>query len=340
MPNDDIIHDVSTPTTPAQDLLGSRLVFDTATLYFRSYFGLPSSLKAPDGTQVNAVRGLLDSLARLLDQYRPAEVCCAWDNDWRPTWRVDLVPSYKTHRLAPEPAVDVIGAAGRGAASGQAEEAPDALAVQVPIILDVLDAFGLPVIGIDDHEADDVLGSLAAQSALPCLVVTGDRDLFQLAQGSTRVIYIGKGVARHEVVDSAWLQDKYGITGAQYVDYSVLRGDPSDGLPGVKGIGEKSAAQLVAAHGSIEGMVAAASDPSSTMSKGLRARLSEAVEYLGAAKEVVRVVQDLPVSGLDLRVASIRTDDQRLDALADRWGIQSSVGRLRQALVAAGQPTR
>lgn len=317
--------------------LPHRMVFDTATMYFRSYFGLPSSLVAPDGTQVNAVRGLLDSLARLVDQYRPTEVACAWDNDWRPTWRAELVPSYKAHRLDPGRRTDVVGAAGRGAASGQAEEAPDALAAQVPIILDVLDAFGLPVVGVDDHEADDVLGSLAASSTLPTMVVTGDRDLFQLAHDGTTVVYIGKGVAKHELVDDDWLLARYGISAAQYVDFSVLRGDVSDGLPGVKGIGEKSAAQLVTSYGSLDAMVAAASDPASGMSKGLRARLAEAVDYLGPAREVVQVVTDLDLDGLDLRVSAITTDEARLAALAERWGLESSVARLRAALEAARQ---
>ncbi|MGA4668421.1 5'-3' exonuclease [Propionibacteriaceae bacterium Y1923] len=312
-----------------------RMVFDTATMYFRSFFGLPSSMVAPDGTQVNAVRGLLDSLARLIAQYGPTEIACAWDNDWRPTWRVALVPSYKTHRLDPGRRTEVVGAAGKGAASGQAEEAPDALAAQVPIILDVLDAFGIPVVGVDDHEADDVLGSLAARSTLPTLVVTGDRDLFQLAHDDTVVVYIGKGVAKHELVDDAWLKQKYGVTAAQYVDFSVLRGDPSDGLPGVKGIGEKSAAQLVSTYGSLDGMVGAASDPESSMAKGLRAKLLESVDYLAAAREVVAVVTDLDVDDLELRTQAIRTDEARLEALATRWGLESSVERLRQALAAA-----
>lgn len=316
--------------------LPHRMVFDTATMYFRSFFGLPSSLVAPDGTQVNAVRGLLDGLAKLVDQYQPAEIACAWDNDWRPTWRVQLVPSYKTHRLDPHRRTDVVGAAGKGAASGQVEEAPDALAIQVPIILDVLDAFGIPVVGVDDHEADDVLGSLATQSRMPTLVVTGDRDLFQLAHGTTVVVYIGKGIAKHELVDEAWLRAKYGITAEQYVDFSVLRGDASDGLPGVKGIGEKSAAQLVTVYGSLDGMVAAASDAASGMSNGLRTKLAASVDYLAAAREVVQVVTDLPVAEVDLRTSSIRTDDERLDGLAERWGLESSVRRLREALASAG----
>ena len=311
-----------------------RMVFDTATMYFRSYFGLPSSLKAPDGTSVNAVRGLLDALAKLIEQYRPAEVACAWDNDWRPTWRVDLVPSYKAHRVVEDSTSDVVGAGGVGAVSGQAEEVDDSLAVQVGIIVEVLDAIGMPVVGVDDHEADDVLGSLAAASTRPCLVVTGDRDLFQLAHGDTTVVYIGKGVAKHELVDDEWLLAKYGITAEQYVDFSVLRGDPSDGLPGVKGIGEKSASQLVQAHGSLDGMVAAASDPDSTMSKGLRAKLADAVDYLGAAREVVQVVTGLAVTD-ELAVADIAPDTERLDALAERWGIRSSVDRLLQALETA-----
>ena len=313
------------------------MVFDTATMYFRSFFGLPSSMTSPDGIQVNAVRGLLDSLARLIDQYRPAEVACAWDNDWRPSWRVALVPSYKTHRLDSTRQTDVVGAAGKGAVTGDAEEAPDALAHQVPIITEVLAAFGMPVVGVDDHEADDVLGSLAAASPIPTLVVTGDRDLFQLAHGQTTVVYIGKGVAKHELVNDDWLLAKYGITAAQYVDFSVLRGDASDGLPGVKGIGEKSAAGLVASYGSLAAMAEAASDPDSQMSAGMRAKLAGAIDYLGPAREVVQVVTDLPLPQTSLAVADLVEDTVALDALAQRWGIDSSVQRLRDALAHARQ---
>ncbi|WP_026377963.1 5'-3' exonuclease [Aestuariimicrobium kwangyangense] len=310
------------------------MVFDTASLYFRSFFGVPNSVTSPDGTPVNAVRGLMDSLARLIEQYHPGAIACAWDNDWRPTWRVDLVPSYKAHRVAQvvgDAAHEVVGAGGTGAVSGQAEEAADELAVQVPIIREVLAAYGIPVIGVDDHEADDVLGSLAHQATRPVLVVTGDRDLFQLATGEVKVIYVGKGVAKHDLVDSAWVEAKYGVNADQYVDFSVLRGDASDGLPGVAGIGEKSAAQLIQAYGGLDEIAVAATDPDSGMSNGLRTKLAGAVEYLGPAQVVVQVVTDLDLPSVD-DLESLPWDGERVAALSERWGLGSSAERLNAAL--------
>jgi 5'-3' exonuclease len=167
------------------------LAFDTASLYFRAFFGLPSTLRAADGRPVNAVRGLLDFLARFITDYSPTQVACGWDNNWRPTWRVDLVPSYKAHRVA----------------YGVVEEVPADLVGQVPLILEVLAALGLSVIGADDHEADDVLGTFATVAGVPTDVVTGDRDLFQLVddEREVRVLYCGRGVANHDRVDAAWL---------------------------------------------------------------------------------------------------------------------------------------
>lgn len=315
------------------------MFFDTASLYFRSYFGLPSSMTAPDGMPVNAIRGLLDSMARLMDQYRPDGVVCAWDNDWRPTWRVDLVTSYKAHRVADDGSAKIaqapVGAGGVGAASDQAEEAPEQLSVQVPWIRQVLDALGVPVIGVDDHEADDVLGSLARQTDGECWVVTGDRDLFQLASDRCRVVYVGRGVAKHELVDPAWVMDKYGVRPDQYVDFAVLRGDPSDGLPGVKGVGEKSAAQLIARHGSLEAIAQAASDPSSSMAPGLRAKLAAATDYLGPASVVVQVVEDLALPSVP-RIAESPVDAERLAALDERLDLGGSLNRMLHALQACG----
>lgn len=308
------------------------MIFDTASMYFRAFFGLKAPLRAADGTPVNAVRGLLDAMARLVDQYQPTRLACAWDNDWRPQWRVDLVPSYKTHRLveAVPAGHDVIGAGGRGAASGTAEDSPDDLAVQIPIILDVLDALGIAVVGRDDHEADDVAASLAAQSTVPALVVTGDRDLFQLAHGHTRVIYIGKGVAKHDLVDSAWVQQRHGVPAERYVDYAVLRGDPSDGLPGVKGIGEKSAAHLVARFDSLQALADAAADPGTDLAKGVRAKLLEAADYLEPARRVVRVVDDLDLS--DVETVPHPRDAARLAALGERWNLGGPLQRMTTAL--------
>ncbi|MEL4505777.1 5'-3' exonuclease [Luteococcus sp. H138] len=315
------------------------MIFDTASMYFRSFYGLPSSMRSPQGEPVNAVRGLLDAIARLVEQYSPDALACAWDNDWRPAWRVELLPSYKTHRVAGGAAeadrVGVVGAGALAATGGLAEESPEGLAHQVLVIREVLAALGIAVVGRDGYEADDVIGSLASQHDGESLVVTGDRDLFQLADEHTRIIYIGKGVAKHDLVDPAWVQAKYAVPANRYVDFAVLRGDPSDGLPGVKGIGDKSAGQLVASHGDLEGMLAAAGDPESTMSPSVRAKLAGAVDYLAAAREVVRVVPDLPLPELadgSLTIRPERIDRTALAALDQRWGLGGSLERILTAL--------
>lgn len=295
------------------------MLFDTASLYFRAFFGLPGSLRAPDGRQVNAVRGLLDFLARFIEEYRPAEVACCWDNSWRPAWRVALIPSYKAHRVA----------------HGDVEEVPDGLVSQVPDIVAVLAALGLPVVGADGYEADDVIGTLAARARGPVDVVTGDRDLFQLVddERAVRVLYCGRGVARHDRVDGAWLRARYGVDGAGYVDFAVLRGDPSDGLAGVAGIGEKTASALIGAHGDLEGVLAAAS--AGRLSPAVTARLAGAIDYLGAARQVVAVRTDVDLGTPELTLRAAPADPERFLTLTESLGLGGSSSRILAALNAA-----
>ncbi len=307
------------------------MLLDTASLYFRAYFGVPDTITAPDGTPVNAVRGLLDFIARLTEQYRPTHLVCCWDDDWRPQWRVDLVPSYKAHRVEAEvagPAPDV-------------EEVPDPLGVQVPIIRDVLAALGIAVVGAPEAEADDVIGTLATDAGMPVDIVTGDRDLFQLVDddAQVRVLYTARGVGRHEQVTDAVVVAKYGVHGSQYADFATMRGDASDGLPGVPGVGEKTAASLLSAHGDLAGLRAAAADPSVAMSAGLRSKINGAADYLDVAPEVVAVRRrlDLGVSTADLVVPGTVEDHplprapESLVELVDRWGLDSSVQRVLAA---------
>ena len=228
------------------------MVLDTASLYFRAFFGIPEIL-ADDGTPVNAVRGLLDFISRLVGQYRPTRLVCAWDNDWRPQWRVDLVPSYKGHRVEYVVKGD----------HPYVEEVPDPLEVQVPIIQAVLAAYGICVIGKDGYEADDVIGSLATQSDLPVDVVTGDRDLFQLVDDKreVRVLYVARGVGNHERITDQVVVEKYAVLPSQYADFATMRGDASDGLPGVPGVGEETASALLLKYGDLRGIIAAAESP-------------------------------------------------------------------------------
>jgi 5'-3' exonuclease len=306
-------------TTPPQKLL----LLDTASLYFRAFFGVPDSVTAPDGTPVNAVRGLLDFITRLVGEYQPTHLACCWDNDWRPQWRVDLIPSYKAHRVQAErtgvPDVEVV---------------PDPLEAQVPVIVEVLEAFGLPVVGADGYEADDVIGTLATDAGMPVDVVTGDRDLFQLVDddAAVRVLYTARGVGKHERVTNAVMREKYGIDGRQYADFAALRGDPSDGLPGVPGVGEKTAATLLSRFGDMAGLLAAVEDPASDLAPGPRRKLRDAEAYLAVAPRVVAVARDLDLGEPDLTLPRTPKDADELVVLAERWGLNSPVARLVDTL--------
>jgi 5'-3' exonuclease len=298
------------------------MLLDTASLYFRAFYGVPDSVTAPDGTPVNAVRGLLDFISRLTGEYAPTHLACCWDNDWRPQWRVDLLPSYKTHRVEAE-----------RTGAPDVEEVPDPLQAQVPVILEVLEAFGIAVVGADGYEADDVIGSLATQASMPVDIVTGDRDLFQLVddERGVRVLYVARGVRLHERVDDAWVKDKYGVHARQYADFATLRGDASDGLPGVKGIGEKTAATLLRAHGDLAGIRAAAAD--GRLSATAAARFADASAYLDVAPTVVQVATGLDISAPDSALGGMDDADRdAAEAHAERWNLGTSMSRALSAL--------
>ena len=321
------------PLRPAPPRLRSPLVLlDGASMWFRSYFGVPSSITAPDGRPVNAVRGFIDSMAVVITQQRPGRLAVCLDLDWRPQFRVDLIPSYKAHRVAEE----------EPAGQPDVEEVPDELTPQVDMIMELLDAFGIPTAGAPGFEADDVLGTLAAKERNdPVVVVSGDRDLLQVVADdpvAVRVLYLGRGLAKATLFGPAEVAEQYGVpadrAGPAYAELALLRGDPSDGLPGVPGVGEKTAASLLAQHGSLEQILAASEDPKSTMAKGLRAKLRGASSYIEAAGQVVRVATDAPVTlstptdKLPLHAA----DPQRTAELATQYGVGSSISRLQKAL--------
>jgi 5'-3' exonuclease len=305
---------------PAQD--NRLMLLDTASMYFRAFYGVPE-ISAPDGTNVNAVRGLMDFISRLVDEYRPTDLVCCWDNDWRPQWRVDLIPSYKGHRVVEEvqSAPDV-------------EEVPDPLQAQIPIIIDVLDAFGICVLGADGYEADDVIGTLATDAGQPVDIVTGDRDLFQLVDDEldVRVLYIARGVGRHERVTNDWVREKYGIDARQYADFATLRGDASDGLPGVAGVGEKTAATLLGRFGDMAGIIAAANDPDAEMGPGPRGKIKAAADYLEVAPTVVAVARDIDLDRSNILMPRKPKDPDKVAALAEQWGLDSPAERLATAL--------
>ncbi|MET8901903.1 5'-3' exonuclease [Streptomyces sp. NPDC004538] len=301
------------------------MLLDTASLYFRAYFGVPDSVRAPDGTPVNAVRGLLDFIDRLVKDHGPDHLVACMDADWRPHWRVELIPSYKAHRVAEE-----------RPAGPDEEEVPDTLSPQVPVIEDVLDALGIARVGVAGYEADDVIGTYTARAKGPVDIVTGDRDLYQLVDDArgVRVLYPVKGVGTLNLTDEAALREKYGVDGRGYADLALLRGDPSDGLPGVAGIGEKTAAKLLAEFGDLAGIRAAVDDPKAKLTPSQRKRLTEAGPYLDVAPKVVRVADDVPLPDVATALPHGPRDAAALDALATRWGLGGSLHRLLTTLTA------
>jgi 5'-3' exonuclease len=300
-----------------------RMLLDTAAMYFRAFHGVPDTVQSPGGEPVNAVRGLLDMIAKLVADFEPTELVACWDDDWRPKWRVALIPSYKAQRVVSE------------TKAGSVEEVPDLLTAQVPIIREVLDALGIPIVGAADHEADDVIGTLAHRARIPVDVVTGDRDLFQVVDDShdVRVIYTGRGMSKLEILTDSALKAKYGITPQQYADFAVMRGDPSDGLPGVAGVGEKTAVSLLNDWGDLDGILAAASDDASTMAAPIRSKILAAADYLAVAPKVVEVVRTLELSPFDARIRPRSAEQSEvLDVLSERWGLGGSMQRARKAL--------
>ncbi|RSN62265.1 MULTISPECIES: 5'-3' exonuclease [Actinomadura] len=303
--------------------MSGLMLLDTPSLYFRAFFGVPESVTAPDGTPVNAVRGLVDMIARLVQDRSPDRLVCCMDADWRPAFRVAALPSYKAHRVAED----------------GGDQTPDPLSAQLPIIDAVLDAFGLARTGVPGFEADDVIGTLAVRGAAdgPVDIVTGDRDLFQLVddRGPVSVLYTARGVRNLQVMGEKEVAEKYGIPGRGYADYATLRGDPSDGLPGVPGVGDKTAAALVTRFGSVAGILAALDGGDEGFPAGARKRIDAARDYLASAETVVRVVTDIEapeLAALDDRLPAGARDPEALVELADRWNLSSPVNRLLNAL--------
>jgi 5'-3' exonuclease len=300
------------------------LLLDTASLYFRAYYGVKEPQPAADGTPTNAVRGLIDMVTTLVARFEPTHLVACWDDDWRPQFRVRAIPSYKAHRLAE--------------GSEQEEQSPPELAVQVPVLRRVLESVGVAVLGAEGFEADDVIGTLTHRHAadMPVDIVTGDRDLFQLVDDAARVrvVYTARGGVRGaELITQHELWTRYAVrTGAAYADMACLRGDTSDGLPGVKGIGDKTAAQLIDTYGSLAGLRAAVADGDPAIKGARRANLEAAAGYLDVAPLVVRVALDAPVADHPLELPREVADPAALAADIEAYGIGGPVSRLVSAL--------
>jgi len=308
------------PTLPTQRLM----LLDSASLYFRAFYGVPDQRSSPDEPPTNAVRGFLDMIATLVTTHRPTHLVACWDNDWRPGFRVNAIPTYKTHRLAEGSAVQ--------------EESPPDLTPQVPLIVNALQALGIARIGSDGYEADDVIGTLThrARGRQRVDVVTGDRDLFQLVDddAGVTVLYTARGGVRDpDIVTQAFLQSKYSVpTGQAYADLATLRGDASDGLPGVTGIGEKTAATLINRYGDLRGLRRALAEGDPQLKGAQRQRLEAASAYLDVAPTVVQVALDAPVPDFDAALPRQVGNLTQLSSLASGYGLTNPINRVLSAL--------
>jgi 5'-3' exonuclease len=295
------------------------MLLDSASLWYRAYYGMPDTLLSPTGMPVNAIRGYLDMTARLISMYSPNRIVACIEGDWRPSWRVDLFPAYKANRLEDESDV---------------EEEPETLTPQIPVLLDLLDAFGIPMVGVDDYEADDVMATFAVREKGPIRVVTGDRDLFQLVDDrrDVKVVYLAKGISQHDLVDISWVANKYGIPGDRYALFAMFRGDPSDGLPGVRGIGEKGAALIANNFASVDDALAGAKAGHEVLSASLAKKIIEGADYLKIAPTLVNCARDVAIPSMTITMPTKPEDLSEIYAIKDEYGLGASVDRLISAL--------
>ena len=294
------------------------MLLDSASLWYRAYFGMPETLVSPAGMPVNAIRGYLDMTSRLLTKYQPNRLVACLEGDWRPSWRVELFPDYKLNRL------DESGA----------EEEPDTLGPQIPILLDVLDALGIPMVGVDDYEADDLMATFSVKQNGPIRIVTGDRDLFQLVDDKrdVKVVYLAKGISNHDLVDLSWIEKKYEIPGERYSLFAMIRGDSSDGLPGIRGIGEKGAAAIAKKFKNLSEVMRAAESGDERLTPNLRKKLLESADYALIAPKLVSCALDVAIPEMKIDLPSKPNSFEKIIALKDEYGLGASIDRIMSAL--------
>lgn len=295
------------------------MLLDSASLWYRAYYGMPDTLLSPSGLPVNAIRGYLDMTARLVSIYKPNRLVACIEGDWRPSWRVDIFPAYKANRLE---------------VGSEEEEEPETLTPQIPILLDLIDAFGIPMVGVDDYEADDVMATFATNEKGPIRVVTGDRDLFQLVDDKrdVKVVYLARGISNHDLVDIDWVAQKYGIPGDRYALFAMFRGDPSDGLPGVRGIGEKGAALIANNFATVDAAIEGARNAHAALTPALAKKIVEGIEYLKIAPTLVNCARDVALPSMTLDMPKKPDDLSTIYAMKEEYGLGASVDRLIAAL--------
>ncbi|MFM8897679.1 MAG: 5'-3' exonuclease H3TH domain-containing protein [Actinomycetota bacterium] len=294
------------------------VLIDSASLWYRAYYGMPDTLLSPQGEPINAVKGFLDMTARLVNQYQPDRLVMCLDGDWRPSWRVELFPEYKANRVDDE---------------GDEELEPDLLTPQIPLILDFFEAAGIPLVGIDDYEADDVIATYSKTETGPIRIITGDRDLFQLVddERNVAVAYLAKGISNHDLVDISWIAEKYGIPGERYALFAMIRGDASDGLPGIRGIGEKGAAAIAKTFSSMDSVIEAAHNGDDALHPTHRKKILADLHYAKIAEKLVSCAIDIRLPSIDLTSPKEPHDRKYLETMKKDYGLGASVDRLLSA---------
>jgi 5'-3' exonuclease len=286
---------------------GPLLVVDAPSMLFRAFYALPDSIKGADGQPVNALLGTANLILREIDEHQPRAVVLCFGPD-AADYRVELFDGYHADR----------------------PEVPETLAPQFLDARPFFEAFGWIVADSDTFEADDVLGSLArleTEAGGRTLVMTGDRDMYQCAGDRVQILYVRTGGKQGaELVDAAEVKRRYGVPPELVPDFIALRGDPSDGIPGAKGIGEKGAAELLQRHGSLE---VALEHGMRETKKTVRAALCTQADELRAFKEIatlqevdVELPPDTPTdyagAAAAARERGMERLAKRLDGLADR----------------------
>ena len=295
------------------------MLIDSASLWYRAYYGMPDSLVSPKGEPINAIKGFIDMTARLVNSYKPERLALCLDGDWRPSWRFDLFPEYKSNRLDE---------------GGEEEEEPDLLTPQIPIILDFFESLGVQIIGADDYEADDVIATLARRESGPVRIVTGDRDLFQLVdeEKDVKIVYLAKGISAHDLVDHRWLSNKYEIPGNRYALFAMIRGDASDGLPGIKGIGEKGAAEIARNFETISTVIAAAKSDDSRLKEAHRKKILNDLSYAEIVEKLVSCADQVALPRVDFSAPRSPANLSSLESLVQEYGLTTNFERLKAAL--------
>jgi 5'-3' exonuclease len=290
-----------------------RMLLDTSSMMYRAFFALPASITDGRGQPVNALHGYLDMTSRLIGAREPEEIVHVYDADWRPAARVALYSGYKANR-PPD---------------------PDGLPEQFELLRDILDAFGMMQAEAPGWEAEDAIGALCARSSENDRVdiVTGDRDLIQLVRDpAIRVLFTRRGVSEMDILDETAVLEKYGVPAERYVDFAILRGDPSDSLPGLHGVGEKTARVLVQTYPTLEALMEDAQSERRSgaplrRSAKLRSVIRDASDYLEAMRRLVPIRADTPI-----RTWSAERKDARLEDLAERYKLTGPIRRLRHSV--------